>query len=124
MELEEALLDWLGERPPPGLPFRHEISGCGMDGDFGFSRCSRRWRPELFFETSEQGHLSPSQLFVRSQSICLEIVAFVYLELDCGLNVEKVVLRLSVAGPCKCVANELERCFSQVNQVAKNPARL
>jgi hypothetical protein len=105
MGLEEALLDWFRERPPLNLPFRHETSGCGMDDDVGFCR---RWHPVLFFEALEQGHLSPSQLFVRSQSIGLEIVAFVHLKLDCGLNVAIGMLRLSVTGPCKSVANELE----------------
>jgi hypothetical protein len=105
MELEEALLDWLGERPPPGLSLRHEISGCRVNDDFRFCRSGLA---VLFFETSEQGHLSPSQLFVRSQSIGLEIVAFVHLKLDCGLNIAKGVLRLSVTGPRKSVADELE----------------
>jgi hypothetical protein len=106
-DLEEALLDRFGERAAPGLSLRHEISRRRMDHYVGL--CGRFSRlPVLPFQALEQFHLGRPQFFAGSHPVQLEVVALAYLNLNRGLDVAKGVLRFSVTGPRKSVANELE----------------
>ena len=106
-ELEEALLDCFGERATLGLSLCHEISRHRFDRDLGI--CCRYGRLSVLpFQAFEQGHLGRPQLFVGSQPVQLEVVALAYLNLDRSLDIAKRMLRLSVTGPRKSMANELE----------------